>query len=159
MIDPKRIRTDKDYIAKNLARRGVAFNLDKVIELDTQRRQLQSKLDNLRAKKNRVSKEIGNLVEGSLDSISELKLTVGKLNEDLKNKENVLNKISSQLTSLHLSIPNLLHDSVPDGDEESMNQEIRVWGEPRVFDFKVKDHVELGDDLGLFDFELSLIHI
>ena len=153
MIDPKRIRTDKDYIAKNLARRGVAFNLDKVIELDTQRRQLQSKLDNLRAKKNRVSKEIGNLVEGSLDSISELKLTVRKLNEDLKNKENELNKISSQLTSLHLSIPNLLHDSVPDGDEESMNQEIRVWGEPRVFDFKVKDHVELGDDLGLFDFE------
>ena len=153
MIDPKRIRTDKDYIAKNLARRGVAFNLDKVIELDTQRRQLQSKLDNLRAKKNRVSKEIGNLVEGSLDSISELKLTVRKLNEGLKNKENELNKISSQLTSLHLSIPNLLHDSVPDGDEESMNQEIRVWGEPRVFDFKVKDHVELGDDLGLFDFE------
>ena len=153
MIDPKRIRTDKDYIAKNLARRGVAFNLDKVIELDTQRRQLQSKLDNLRAKKNRVSKEIGNLVEGSLDSISELKLTVRKLNEGLKNKETELNKISSQLTSLHLSIPNLLHDSVPDGDEESMNQEIRVWGEPRVFDFKVKDHVELGDDLGLFDFE------
>ena len=69
MIDPKRIRTDKDYIAKNLARRGVAFNLDKVIELDTQRRQLQSKLDNLRAKKKRVSKQIGNLVEGSLDSI------------------------------------------------------------------------------------------
>ena len=153
MIDPKRIRADKDYITKNLARRGVKFNLDKLTELDTQRRQLQSKLDNLRAKKNRVSKEIGNLVEGSLDSISELKLTVRKLNEDLKNKENELNKISSQLTSLHLSIPNLLHDSVPDGDEESMNQEIRVWGEPRVFDFKVKDHVELGDDLGLFDFE------
>ena len=135
MIDPKRIRTDKDYIAKNLARRGVAFNLDKVIL------------------NGEIPKEIGNLVEGSLDSISELKLTVRKLNEDLKNKENELNKISSQLTSLHLSIPNLLHDSVPDGDEESMNQEIRVWGEPRVFDFKVKDHVELGDDLGLFDFE------
>ena len=97
MIDPKRIRADKDYITKNLARRGVKINLDKLTELDTQRRQLQSKLDNLRAKKNRVSKEIGNLVEGSLDSISELKLTVRKLNEDLKNKEKELNKISKQL--------------------------------------------------------------
>jgi len=152
MIDPKRIRADKDYITENLARRGVKFNLDKVIELDTQRRQLQSKLDNLRAEKNKVSKEIG-LAKSEIDSVSELKSMVRKLNEGLKNKEKELNKISSQLTSLHLSIPNLLHDSVPDGNEESMNQEIRVWGESRVFDFKVKDHVELGDDLGLFDFE------
>ena len=128
MIDPKRIRADKDYITENLARRGVKFNLDKVIELDTQRRQLQSKLDNLRAEKNKVSKEIG-LAKSEIDSVSELKSMVRKLNEDLKNKEKELNKISSQLTSLHLSIPNLLHDSVPDGDEESMNQEIRVWGE------------------------------
>ena len=152
MIDPKRIRADKDYITKNLARRGVKFNLDKLTELDTQRRQLQSKLDNLRAEKNKASKEIG-LSKSKIDSISELKSTVRKLNEDLKNKEKELNKISSQLTSLHLSIPNLLHDSVPDGNEESMNQAIRVWGEPRVFDFNIKDHVELGDDLGLFDFE------
>ena len=152
MIDPKRIRADKDYITKNLARRGVKFNLDKLTELDTQRRQLQSKLDNLRAEKNKASKEIG-LAKSKIDSISELKSTVRKLNEDLKNKEKELNKISSQLTSLHLSIPNLLHDSVPDGNEESMNQAIRVWGEPRVFDFNIKDHVELGDDLGLFDFE------
>jgi len=152
MIDPKRIRADKDYITKNLARRGVKFNLNKVIELDTQRRQLQSKLDNLRAEKNRVSKEIG-LAKSEIEAISELKLTVRKLNKELKNKEKEFNKVSFELNTLHLSIPNLLHDSVPDGDEESMNQEIRVWGEPKVFDFKIKDHVELGDNLGLFDFE------
>jgi len=152
MIDPKRIRADKDYITKNLARRGVKFNLNKVIELDTQRRQLQSKLDNLRAEKNRVSKEIG-LAKSEIEAISELKLTVRKLNKELKNKEKEFNKVSFELNTLHLSIPNLLHDSVPDGDEESMNQEIRVWGEPKLFDFKIKDHVELGDNLGLFDFE------
>jgi seryl-tRNA synthetase len=152
MIDPKRIKADKDYITKNLARRGVNFNLDRVVELDTQRRQLQSKLDNLRAEKNVASKEIG-LARAEIEAMSELKSRVRKLNEGLKNKEKELNKISSQLTSLHLSIPNLLHDSVPDGDEESMNQEIRVCGEPKVFNFKIKDHVELGDDLGLFDFE------
>ena len=92
MIDPKRIRADKDYITKNLARRGVKFNLDKLTELDTQRRQLQSKLDNLRAEKNKASKEIG-LAKSKIDSISELKSTVRKLNEGLKNKENELNKI------------------------------------------------------------------
>ena len=54
-----------------------------------------------------------------------------------------------------MDFPNLLHESVPDGDEESMNQEIRVWGKPRVFDFKVKDHVKLGQDLGLLDFETA----
>ena len=152
MIDPKRIRNDKSYIIKNLARRGVKFNLDEVIELDSERRQLQSKLDNLRGEKNRVSKEIG-LAKSETEAISESKSRMRELNQDLKNAEKQLNKLSSKLNSLYLSIPNLLHDSVPDGNEESMNQEIRVWGEPRVFDFRAKDHVELGQDLGLFDFE------
>jgi seryl-tRNA synthetase len=63
--------------------------------------------------------------------------------------------LSSQLNAFYLDFPNLLHESVPDGTDESMNQEIRVWGEPRTFDFKVKDHVKLGHDLGLFDFETA----
>ena len=152
MIDPKRIRKDKSYITENLARRGVKLNLDEVIELDSERRQLQSKLDNLRGEKNRVSKEIG-LAKSKTEAISESKSRMRELNQDLKNAEKELNKLSSKLTSFYLSIPNLLHDSVPDGNEESMNQEIRVWGEPRAFDYRVKDHVELGQDLGLFDFE------
>jgi seryl-tRNA synthetase len=152
MIDPKRIRTDKSYITKNLARRGVKFNMDEVIELDSERRQLQSKLDTLRGEKNRVSKEIG-LAKSETEAISESKSRMRELNQDLKNAEKELNKLSSKLTSFYMSIPNLLHDSVPDGNEESKNQEIRVWGEPRVFDFRVKDHVELGQDLGFFDFE------
>ena len=154
MLDPKRIRTDKNYITKNLARRGVRVNLDEVIELDAQRRQLQSELDDLRAEKNRVSKEIG-LAKSEIDAISESKSRMRELNQDLKNAEKELNKLSNQLSTFYLSLPNLLHDSVPEGDEESMNQEIRVWGEPRVFDFKVKDHVELGQELGLFDFKTA----
>jgi len=154
MLDPKRIRTDKNYITKNLSRRGVKVNLDEVIELDAQRRQLQSELDNLRAEKNRASKEIG-LAKSENNAISESKSRIRELNQDLKNKEKELNKLSNQLSAFYLSFPNILHDSVPEGDEESMNQEIRVWGEPRVFDFKVKDHVQLGQDLGLLDFETA----
>jgi len=154
MLDPKRIRADKNYVTKNLARRGVKFNLNEVIQLDAQRRQLQSELDDLRGEKNRVSKEIGS-AKIKADAISESKSRMRELNQDLKNTEKELNKLSAQLNAFYLSIPNLLHDSVPDGNEESMNQEIRVWGEPRVFDFKAKDHVELGQDLGLFDFETA----
>ena len=154
MLDPKRIRADKNYVTKNLARRGVKFNLNEVIQLDAQRRQLQSELDDLRGEKNRVSKEIGS-AKIKIDAISESKSRMRELNQDLKNTEKELNKLSAQLNAFYLSIPNLLHDSVPDGNEESMNQEIRVCGEPKVFDFKAKDHVELGQDLGLFDFETA----
>ena len=125
MLDPKRIRADKNYVTKNLARRGVKFNLNEVIQLDAQRRQLQSELDDLRGEKNRVSKEIGS-AKIKADAISESKSRMRELNQDLKNTEKELNKLSAQLNAFYLSIPNLLHDSVPDGNEESMNQEFRV---------------------------------
>ena len=151
MLDPKRIRTDKKYVITNLARRGVKINLDEIINLDAKRRQLQSELDKLRSEKNRVSKEIG-LAKSETEAISESKSRMRELNQDLKDTEKKLKKLSAELNVFYMSLPNLLHDSVPDGDKESMNQEIRVWGEPKAFSFKVKDHVELGQDLGLFDF-------
>ena len=78
-----------------------------------------------------------------------------ELNQELKDTEKEFNKLSVKLNVFYMDLPNLLHDSVPDGDQESMNQEIRVRGEPTFFDFKVKDHVELGQDLGLFDFKTA----
>ena len=154
MLDPKRIRTDKNYVIKNLARRGVKVNLDEIIHLDSQRRQLQSRLDKLRSEKNRVSKEIG-LAKSETKDVSESKSRMRELNQDLKDTEKEFNKLSVELNLFYMGLPNLLHDSVPDGDQESMNQEIRVRGEPTFFDFKVKDHVELGQDLGLFDFKTA----
>jgi len=154
MLDPKRIRTDKNYVIKNLARRGVNVNLDEIIHLDSQRRQLQSRLDKLRSEKNRVSKEIG-LAKSETKDVSESKSRMRELNQDLKDTEKEFNKLSVELNIFYMGLPNLLHDSVPDGDQESMNQEIRVRGEPTFFDFKVKDHVELGQDLGLFDFKTA----
>ena len=86
MLDPKRIRSDKNYITKNFARRGVKVNLDEVIELDAQRRQLQSEADDLRAEKNRASKEIG-LAKSEKNAISESKSRIRELNLNLKNTE------------------------------------------------------------------------
>jgi len=154
MLDPKRIRTDKNYVIKNLARRGVKVNLDEIIHLDANRRQIQSRLDKLRSEKNRVSKEIG-LAKSETKDVSESKSRMRELNQDLKDTEKEFNKLSVELNVFYMGLPNLLHDSVPDGDQESMNQEIRVRGEPTFFDFKVKDHVELGQDLGLFDFKTA----
>ena len=154
MLDPKRIRTDKNYVIKNLARRGIKVNLDEIIHLDANRRQIQSRLDKLRSEKNRVSKEIG-LAKSETKDVSESKSRMRELNQDLKDTEKEFNKLSVELNVFYMGLPNLLHDSVPDGDQESMNQEIRVRGEPTFFDFKVKDHVELGQDLGLFDFKTA----
>ena len=98
MLDPKRIRADKNYVTKNLARRGVKFNLNEVIQLDAQRRQLQSELDDLRGEKNRVSKEIGS-AKIKADAISESKSRMRELNQDLKNTEKELNKLSAQLNA------------------------------------------------------------
>ena len=105
MLDPKRIRTDKNYITKNIARRGVKVNLGEVIELDAKRRQLQSELDHLRAEKNRASKEIG-LAKSETEAISESKARIRELNQDLKNAEKELNKLSNQLSVFYLSFPN-----------------------------------------------------
>ena len=105
MLDPKRIRDDRNYVAKNLARRGMKFNLDEVIELDSQRRKLQSQLDNLRSEKNRASREIG-LAKSEAASLSESKCRMRELNQDLKNYVKKLNKLSSQLNAFYLDFPN-----------------------------------------------------
>ena len=83
MLDPKRIRTDRKYVAKNLARRSVKINLDEVLALDSQRRQLQSQLDDLRSEKNKVSKRIG-LAKSKTEAVSESKSRMRALNQDLK---------------------------------------------------------------------------
>ena len=151
MLDLKEIRNDSKDVASNLARRGMEVNLDEIIQIDSKRRQLQSMVDESRSQKNRVSKEIG-LAKANSEATEDLKYKMRELNHSLKNSESELSKLSSQLNGLLLNLPNLLHDSVPDGSDESSNKEIRLWGEPQIFDFKVKDHVVLGQNLGMLDF-------
>jgi len=154
MLDLKEIRNDSHNLASNLARRGVEIDLDEIIQIDSKRRQLQSMVDKSRSQKNRVSKDIG-LAKSNSEATKELKDQMRELNRSLKHSESELSKLSSRLNGLLLNLPNLLHDSVPDGSDESSNKEIRLWGEPAIFDFKVKDHVVLGQDLGMLDFSTA----
>ncbi len=154
MLDLKEIRNDSHNLASNLARRGMEVDLDEIIQIDSKRRQLQSMVDKSRSQKNRVSKDIG-LAKSDSEATKELKDQMRELNRSLKHSEIELSQLSSRLNGLLLNLPNLLHDSVPDGSDESSNKEIRLWGEPAIFDFKVKDHVVLGQDLGMLDFSTA----
>ena len=151
MLDLKEIRNNNKNLANNLARRGLDINLDEIVQIDSKRRQLQSVVDESRSEKNRVSKDIG-LAKSNTEVTEDLKGKMRELNRSLKDSEHELSKLSSQLNELLLNLPNILHDSVPDGSDESSNKEVRLWGEPGIFDFKVKDHVVLGQELGMFDF-------
>ena len=151
MLDLKEIRNNSKNLANNLARRGLDINLDEIVQIDSKRRQLQSVVDESRSEKNRVSKDIG-LAKSNTEVTEDLKGKMRELNRSLKDSEHELSKLSSQLNELLLNLPNILHDSVPDGSDESSNKEVRLWGEPGIFDFKVKDHVVLGQKLGMFDF-------
>ena len=154
MLDLKEIRNNSHNLASNLARRGMEVDLDEIIQIDSKRRQLQSMVDKSRSQKNRVSKDIG-LAKSNSEATEELKDQMRELNRSLKHSESELSKLSSRLNGLLLNLPNLLHDSVPDGSDESSNKEIRLWGEPEIFDFKVKDHVVLGQNLGMLDFSTA----
>ncbi len=154
MLDLKEIRNNSHNLASNLARRGMEVDLDEIIQIDSKRRQLQSMVDKSRSQKNRVSKDIG-LAKSDSEATKELKDQMRELNRSLKHSEIELSQLSSRLNGLLLNLPNLLHDSVPDGSDESSNKEIRLWGEPAIFDFKVKDHVVLGQDLGMLDFSTA----
>ena len=121
MLDLKEIRNNSKNLANNLARRGLDINLDEIVQIDSKRRQLQSVVDESRSEKNRVSKDIG-LAKSNTEATEDLKGKMRELNHSLKDSERELSKLSSQLNGLLLNLPNILHDSVPDGSDESSNK-------------------------------------
>jgi len=115
---------------------------------------VQNKTQALQAERNSASKNIG-LVKANGEDIQPLLDQVAGLGEKLKQHENELEQIQSQLQHYQLQLPNLLDDSVPEGNDEDDNIEVRQWGEPTSFDFTPKDHIELGEALGFMDFETA----
>jgi len=154
MLDIKELRNDPEGIAKKLARRGFKLDTKAFEKLEDQRKKIQVKTQELQAKRNDNSKKIGQLKAKGEDTTT-LMNEVNELSVDLKRNEEELNDLQEQLNALLLSIPNILDDSVPDGLSEKDAEEIRKWGEPKKFDFKPKDHVELGEQLGEMDFETA----
>ena len=154
MLDPRALRSDLDAVAKNLARRGYVLDCAVYSRLEDERKALQVEVEELRHQRNERSKKIGQAKAAGQD-IEPLKVEVGKLSEALADSESRLHGLHEELDAFVTDIPNLLHESVPSGFDEASNTVLRSWGDIPVLDFEPKDHVELGEALGLIDFEAA----
>jgi seryl-tRNA synthetase len=151
MLDPKLLRTDPQSVAANLARRGFKLDVDALNALEESRKKWQVRADELRNERNVHAKTVGKAKAQGQD-IAPLLKQVESLGAELAAAEAELAKVQSELDQILLGLPNTLQDSVPDGKDETANVELRRWGEPRKFDFKPRDHVEIGERLGQIDF-------
>ena len=151
MLDPKLLRSDPAAVAANLARRGFKLDVERLSALEESRKKWQMRVDELRNERNLHAKTVGKAKAQGQD-IAPLLQQVESLGADLSKVESELAGVQSELDELLLGLPNMLHESVPEGRDETANAEIRRWGEPRKFDFKPRDHVELGEKLGQMDF-------
>ncbi len=154
MIDPKLLRTDPDAVARNLARRGYQLDVAALGALENKRKPWQVEVDRLRAERNASARAVG-LAKGRGEDTSALIARGEALAVGLTAAEAQLSAVQGELEQWQLGIPNLLHESVPDGRDESANLEVRRAGEPRHFGFKPRDHVEIGEHLQGLDFEAA----
>lgn len=154
MIDPKLLRTELDTVAEKLAKRG--YELDKAFwqQVEEQRKSIQVKTEELQAKKNAGAKQVG-VMKRNGENTDALMAEMATISSEMKQAEDALKALQEKIQAAALTIPNLPDDSVPAGKDENDNVEMRRWGEPRQFDFEVKDHSDLGEDLGLLDFEMA----
>lgn len=153
MIDIQLLRKDIDTVAARLKTRNFELDIPAFNALEQARRQIQTQTEEMQAKRNALSRQIG-IMKGKKEDTTAVMAEVGNLGDSLKANEAKLADIQAQLNLLIQSIPNLPHESVPVGPDESANQEVRRVGSPREFDFEIKDHVDVGIPLGL-DFETA----
>ena len=151
MLDIQLLRKDLDGVAKRLADRGYALDVAAFSALEAERRAIQTRTEELQARRNSLSKQIG-AMKGRGEDTSAVMADVSGLGDEMKASAVQLDVIQTRLSDLLLGVPNLPHESVPIGNDESGNVEVRRWGAARQFDFEVKDHVDVGTPLGL-DFE------
>ena len=152
MLSLNRIRNNTDEIKKGVSSKNESINLDEILKIDSDHREKVHELDELRAKRNKSSDDIAEEQRKGINSdkaINDMKI----VSDTIKKLENEVNDIKQLLFSKLEIIPNIPHDSVPIGKDETSNVVIREWGEPTTADFELKSHVDLGTNLGLFDLE------
>jgi seryl-tRNA synthetase len=152
VLDAKLLRTDPQAVAANLARRGFTLDVAAFQALEERRKAAQVESDRVRAERNANAKAVG-IAKGKGEDTSALLQRADELTSQLASSDAAISAVQSELDAWQLGLPNLLHESVPGGRDESANQEVRRWGEPRQLDFAPKDHVEIGEKLGGLDFE------
>ena len=155
MLDTNFVRTNLELVRRKLEQRGFPLDaLDRFNELDERRRALIRERDDLNATRNRESQEIGKLMKaGHPDEVESRRAAVRELGDRIAGVEVELKAVETDLNNLLMAVPNVSHDTVPVGRDESANEEIRRWGMPPVFDFEPRDHVDLGNALGILDLE------
>jgi len=154
VIDPKLLRSDPDAVARNLARRGFKLDVGALRALEDKRKPFQVEADRLRAERNANAKAVG-MAKGKGQDVAPLLARGEQLTQDLAKADENLVAVQAELEQWQLGLPNLLHESVPDGSDETSNVEVRRWGEPKSFTFKPRDHIEVGERLGGLDFEAA----
>ena len=154
MLDSKQLRTETEAVARNLARRGFALDLEAFRALDERRKAVQIEADRLRAERNANAKAVG-MAKGKGEDASAMLARGEQLTGELTAAEVALAAVQTESDAWLMGLPNLLHDSVPEGRDETANVEVRRHGTPRLFDFTPLDHVDLGVKLGGLDFEAA----
>ncbi|MDP0563194.1 MAG: serine--tRNA ligase [Candidatus Endonucleobacter sp. (ex Gigantidas childressi)] len=153
MLDSKYVRSNPKEVAEHLRKKHYELDVAELSGLEERRKSLQIRTEQLQNERKVGSKSFGKLKAQGGD-VSELKVRIDRINDELKGSEVALNELHNELNYFLEGIPNLPHESVPEGSDESDNLEVRKWGEPRDLDFEAKDHVNLGEQYGL-DFETA----
>lgn len=154
MLDPKLLRNELETVAEGLKTRGFELDAAAFQNLEDRRKALQVETENLQAERKRKSKEIG-IAKSKGEDASQILAEVESFGAKLTECEQQLTALQAELRDLQMGIPNVPHESVPAGDSEDDNVEIRTWGEPRVFEFEPLDHVDLGSKVAGMDFETA----
>jgi len=154
MLDPKLLRNELSTVAAKLARRGLVLNQEEIQALESERKTLQVQTQELQNERNSKSKSIGQ-AKARGEDLAPLLAEVAGLGERLTAAQGRLEQLQQKLEDIALGIPNIPHDSVPDGNSEDDNREERRWGSRPTFDFEAKDHVELGTLRGWLDFDAA----
>ena len=152
MLDLKYIRNNIEFLKEVLANRNATVDLDRFEQLDEERRELLSEVELLKNKRNLASQEVGKLKRAGEDA-SDIIEKMGTVSSSIKEIDKKLSVIESEIRYFQMTIPNVYHETTPIGNSEDENVLVRTWGEPTKFDFEVKPHWELGEDLDILDFE------
>jgi len=154
MLDARFIRENVEAVRQAMADRHASWSVDSFVELDEERRRLIATTELRQARRNELSKSVGELMKaGRADEAAALKDEVRVINDELAGDAAVLEQVEANVRDLVMTAPNLPHDSVPCGADETANPEVRRWGTPREFGFAAKAHWDLGPELGIIDFE------
>lgn len=152
MLDLRYMRDNIEFLKGMLKNRNASVDLDDFEQLDAERRDLLTEVEALKHKRNNVSQEVGKLKREKKDA-SHIIAEMGQVSSKIKELDSKLSEIDSKLQYYQMTIPNVYHESTPVGKDEEDNLLVRTWGEPTEFEYEPKNHWELGEELGILDFE------